>query len=263
MGYSISYVCISHQGFFRNSNQDNFLCGETFLPLEHKGTAKPLRGNIRAGKKAVFGIFDGMGGGRNGEAASYLAARSASRIRIGFRPLDALLEFCSRANHAVLDYGKHLGIDDLGTTATLLSFHRSHVQLCHLGDSRAYRFRNGRLTLLTQDQVLTGYPGRKAPLTQYLGMSPEDGNLEPFHLEAPLEPEDIYLICSDGLTDMLTGEEIRDILSAVPFSCAAEHLLNTALLRGGRDNVTLILCKNQVSSRIPTRIDRLFSGGII
>lgn len=263
MGYLISYVCVSHTGFLRKTNQDNFLCGKKFLPPEHNGTPSPLQGSVKPGRKALFGIFDGMGGGSKGEVASYLAAKAASLTRIGLRPLEALLDFCHRANHAVRDFSDSFAIGNMGTTATVLSFTSSHVRVCHLGDSRAYRLREGQLTRLSRDHILTGHSPGKPPLTRYLGMHPEDGTPEPFLAEAPLEPEDVYLICSDGLTDMLTEEEIRGILSTVPFSSAAEHLLNTALCRGGRDNITLILCKNQVSARIPMCIKRLFPGGIV
>lgn len=258
MGYTISYVCVSHTGFLRQANQDNFLCGKKFLPPEHNGTPSPLQGRVKPGRKALFGIFDGMGGSSRGETASYLAAKAAYMTPVGPRPLEGLLGFCHRANHSVRAFNEHYGIGSMGTTATVAAFSDTHIHLCHLGDSRAYRLREGQLTRLTRDHILTGQSPGKPPLTRYLGMRPEDGEMEPFLAEAPLAPEDIYLICSDGLTDMLTEEEIRGILSTVPFPSAAEHLLNTALCRGGRDNITLILCKNQVSARKPMRIKRLF-----
>lgn len=263
MGYLISYVCVSHIGFLRKTNQDNFLCGKKFLPPEHNGTPSPLQGRVKPGRNALFGIFDGMGGGSKGEVASYLAAKAASLTRIGLRPLEALLDFCHRANHAVQDFNDSFAIGNMGTTATVLSFTSSHVRVCHLGDSRAYRLRDGQLTRLTRDQVLSGCTAGKAPLSQYLGMAPEEGALEPFLAEVPLQPEDIYLLCSDGLTDMLTDDEIRRILSTVPFPSAAEHLLNTALCRGGRDNITLVLCKNQEFTRKPMCIKRLFPKCIV
>lgn len=263
MGYLISYVCVSHTGLFRQANQDNFLCGGTYLPAEHQGTQKPLRGSEKTEKGAVFGIFDGIGGGEKGEMASYLAAKTAAEIKIGIRPLISLRAICRRANDAIRDYGNHLDIGSMGTTATVLSFTGSHVHLCHLGDSRAYRFRDGILTRLTKDHVLSGSHGRKPPLTRYLGMSPEEDGPDPLLTSLPLATGDIYLICSDGLTDMLSEDEIRRILCTVPFDSMADHLLNTALCRGGRDNVTLILCKTKKCSRYPMLIHRLFSRNAI
>lgn len=260
MSYLISYICVSHTGLLRQTNQDNFLCGRHHLPAEHSGTAKPLRGALSTGKQAVFGIFDGIGGGYMGEVASWLAAKAASLIQPGARPLEALLEFSRQANRSIRAHSDHAGTGTMGTTATVAAFSHTHIHLCHLGDSRAYRFREGQLTQLTRDQVLEGCSGGKPPLTEFLGIGREP---EPFLAEAPLQPEDIYLLCSDGLTDMLTAAEISKILSAVPFHSAAEHLLNTALCRGGRDNITLILCKTQVSARKPMCIKRLFPGGTV
>lgn len=258
MSYLISYVCVSHTGFLRQTNQDNFLCGRHSLPAEHDGTPKPLRGSAKPGKRAIFGIFDGMGGGSKGEVASYLAARAAAVTPA--EGLGSLLDFCDRANASVRDYSTSFQTGTMGTTATVAAFDHSSIHLCHLGDSRAYRFRSGQLTRMTRDQVLAGCGIGKPPLTEYLG---NDREPEPFLVEAPLEPEDIYLLCSDGLTDMLSDGEISKVLSTVPFASAAEHLLNTALCRGGRDNITLILCKTQVSARKPMHIKRLFSKPVV
>ena len=88
-------------------------------------------------------------------------------------------------------------------------------------------------------------PGKKkAPLIQYLGMDPEEILIEPFIAKGDLKKGDQYLLCSDGLTDMLTNFEIADIMLNSPDAATcAENLIRAALEHGGRDNITVIVCR--------------------
>lgn len=243
MGYRISYAALSHRGNFRPRNQDNFLCAQAYLPSENRGTPTPLTGRLSSGKRPLFGVFDGMGGEEKGEVAAFLAAEAAARTRIGPDPREDLRHLCLRANDAIYDCTAALGLRAMGTTAALVTFADREAHLCNLGDSRIFRLRSGQLTQLSQDHVLPGVRGRKPPLTQYLGMSPEETALEPYVITERIRGGDLYLLCSDGLTDMLPEDEIRDILRAAPPADAAAQLLRQALSRGGKDNITLILCK--------------------
>lgn len=117
---------------------------------------------------------------------------------------------------------------------------------CNLGDSRAYRLRNGEFLQISHDHVETRSlaVGRKAPLTQHLGINPEDMLIEPYIAKDKVFPGDQYLLCSDGLTDMLTNFEISDImLSSEDAESCVTHLINAALEHGGRDNITVIICR--------------------
>ena len=89
-----------------------------------------------------------------------------------------------------------------------------------------------------------GRESRKAPLTQYLGYGTEEVLLEPYIAKGEIRRGDMYLLCSDGLTDMVTNFEITDIMlkSADTESCVQE-LIRSALEHGGRDNITVIFCK--------------------
>ena len=75
MGYTISYICVSHRGLCRQTHQDNFLCGGQILPPGTNGTPDALTGTLPSGPDALFGVFDGMGGEEMGEMGAYLAAR--------------------------------------------------------------------------------------------------------------------------------------------------------------------------------------------
>jgi protein phosphatase len=145
----------------------------------------------------------------------------------------------------------------MGTTVVMLQIHSSdttEAHVAHLGDSRAYRFRSSTLTPLTRDHtliekylargILTEKTAKTHPerhvLTQALGMSaPMRHSLS----SSPLEKEDLLLLCSDGLTKMLEDDDIRDILvnaKGDPIR-ACDNLIDTALDRGGTDNVTVVV----------------------
>lgn len=263
MDYRISYVCVSHRGLFRQIHQDNFLCDGHILPHTSRGTVSPIRGIRNAGNDALFGVFDGMGGEEMGEMAAFLAAQTAAQIRLGDQPQDDLLSFCRDASDTLTDYILANRLSAMGTTASVLSFTGAGIWLCHLGDSRIYRLRDGMLKQLTADHVLPWFPGRKPPLALYLGIPQEEEVLTPQILRLMPQAEDIYLICSDGLTDMVSRDEILHILNTTPYEKAAEVLLSRALSNGGRDNVTVITCKTQESARIPMFIKRLFRKSIV
>lgn len=243
MGYRISYTAFSHRGNFRRVNQDNFLCARTYMPSDNRGTPAPVTGSVSAGKRPLFGVFDGMGGEEKGELAAFLAAEAAANTRIGQHPMEDLSRYCQRANDLIYAHTAAQGLRAMGTTAALLAFTKKEVHLCSVGDSRIFRYRDGQLTQLSRDHVLPGVRGRKPPLTQYLGMPPEESFLEPYLITEPVKSGDLYLLCSDGLTDMLTAGEIQSILSAASPEDAGAILLEQALSRGGKDNITLILCK--------------------
>ena len=263
MGYTISYVCVSHRGLCRQPHQDNFLCGGQILPPGTNGTPDALTGTLPSGPDAIFGVFDGMGGEEMGEMGAYLAAREALNTRLEGKPRGCFLDFCRRANESLTEYIRSYQLSAMGTTASVLSFTEQGIWLCHLGDSRIYRLREGKLTRLTADQVLPWFPGKKPPLAQYLGLPPEEGEPKPQITRTDFRHGDIYLICSDGLTDLVTEDEICKILRSTPYQTAASALLSMALSRGGWDNVTVLTCKTQPTARIPMFIKRLFNQPIV
>lgn len=243
MYYQISYICLSHTGNVRRINQDNFVCDRQYMPSINRGTPTPLRGVVSSKTAPLFGVFDGMGGGEQGETAAFLAAAAAAETAIGRQPLKDLDGFCQRANQQICAHSADHGIRSMGTTAALLSFTKNGVSLCNIGDSRIYRFRGGQLAQLSQDHVLPWAYGTKPPLSQSLGIPENETILEPHLAREDLRDGDTWLICSDGLTDMLSPEEIQEVLSTAFLDRAAAQLLEQALSRGGKDNITLILCK--------------------
>ena len=250
MAYQIEYAYACHMGKVRNNNEDNFwCCGET-LAEEHQGIDHVGTGCVPQSDLPLLAVFDGMGGESCGEVASYLAAQSCgdfyrkNKRKLREDPRNFLEEACAEMNRAVCGYSRENRIQSMGTTAALLAFGRDGVFGCNLGDSRIYQARNGQFRQISSDHVLGGMMFGKAPLIQFVGIPEESMKLEPSIVREESAAGIRYLICSDGITDMLADGEIADILAIeVPVEETVGILLDRALKKGGRDNATLILCE--------------------
>lgn len=237
--YGAVYEGLTHTGRVRSGNEDDLLCAGRYLPAAH-GEAF-FGGRVTAGRRdALFGVFDGMGGEAFGEEAAFLAAKTAAGADPGTEDMAAgLLRTVHAMNRAVCDRARMEGVAAMGTTAVMIGLTCTEAVICSIGDSRAYLFRDGVLRMLSEDHVAKRPGQAKGPLTQCLGMDEETGILMPCIRAEPLQAGDLYLLCSDGLTDMLGDDEIREILKERGRD-AARALLRSALAAGGRDNITVI-----------------------
>ncbi|WP_153111941.1 Stp1/IreP family PP2C-type Ser/Thr phosphatase [Propionivibrio limicola] len=219
-------------------------------------------------------LADGMGGYNAGEVASSLAIMHLSS-RIGFslagRPAcathppsgqpyahDCLRDSIQSANMAILQAAaRHPECAGMGTTLAAALFFDNRVMVAHIGDSRCYRLRGEDFSLLTHDHSLlqeqldegkiTAAEARLSPnrhvLTRALGAE-ADARTE--IAEHDVRLGDLFLLCSDGLTDMLPERQIKRVLQnneADDLNTAACHLIDMANERGGRDNISLILVR--------------------
>ena len=205
---------------------------------------------------SFFCVFDGMGGGDFGEVASYTAAKTAREylaVEQHINPCDitpSLTEMCNVINQAVYQAGMNLGSDQTGSTLVGLYFHAGQVWICNLGDSRGYLLRGGRLLQISQDHTdaafmqENGITGRKPYLTQYLGIDPDEMMIEPYIKSYYLQEGDTFLICSDGVTDMVEEQEICRILAHnEDVGDCVDLLIQAALDGGGKDNITAIVVR--------------------
>lgn len=243
MRRNIRYICISHPGKVRKVNQDNFICDGQYMEPNDSEFPFPVRGVCLAETRPLFGVFDGMGGEQCGEAAAHIAARCAARLHVCCDSIQSLVSICHAANQSICDYSDEHHISSAGTTAAMLLFMNKHVLLCNIGDSKVFRFRSEKLEQLSTDHLCVAPFGVKPPLSQNLGISPKDMRIEPYARKFAYKTGDIYLICSDGLTDMVTNEEISKVLASTSLQHGAQQLVGKALENGGRDNITLLLCK--------------------
>ncbi|WP_344763363.1 Stp1/IreP family PP2C-type Ser/Thr phosphatase [Actimicrobium antarcticum] len=223
-----------------------------------------------------FGLLvlaDGMGGYNAGEVASSIATSIVpqvieSRLRLlAAAPSDSapedfgdlLIDAVSYANLAILDAAfDEPAYAGMGTTLVVALFQRGQLTLAHVGDSRCYRFRDEVLEQLTrdhsqlQDQIDAGlispelaqFAENRNLITRAVGI---DDALEVEVHTYPIAPDDVYLLCSDGLSDMLTAQQISDILHASGHSLqeAADNLVTSANDYGGSDNISVMLVRVQ------------------
>jgi PPM family protein phosphatase len=204
----------------------------------------------------LFAVADGMGGAQAGEVASRLTAAAFREFHEADRlpPDERLQAIIQEANRRIYDRAHaDSGFSGMGTTVTAALLTGGRVTIGHVGDSRAYRIRNGELEQLTDDHSLVGdlmRSGRLTPeeadahpqrsvITRALGTDPEV-DVDTLAIEA--EPGDLFLLCSDGLTTMVADDDILGVLAAAPtLDDAARALVSAANTGGGEDNVTVVL----------------------
>ena len=250
MRYTIHAACGCHPGKVRKNNEDNFYFAGKCLPAENSGLKHPVYYERPLNEPQCFSVFDGIGGENFGETAAFSAAKQmqdTERLLADFFISEKryLEELVQKMNTAVVNASNALHTCQMGTTLVALYFNTRHVYVCNLGDSRAYRLRSGEFLQLSHDHVSSRpvKKGEKAALTQYLGIDPEEMEIEPYIAKGELLAGDQYLLCSDGLTDMLTNFEISDImLKSEDAESCVNSLLQAALAHGGRDNITVIVC---------------------
>lgn len=241
MAQIIHYFYTSHVGRCRKSNQDNFYCDGVFMPAENAGTEGVISGSVKPSDDPVFAVFDGMGGEEAGEMAAYLASREMDNFYFDSGTEQGFFQFCKNANGSICDYTVANGISSMGTTAAMMRFTKEESGLCNIGDSKIFLLSQGTLTQLSYDHVGIPVFGRKPPLTQNLGIPEDEMLIDPYVAMGGYNTGDVYLLCSDGLTDMVSVSRIEEILNQYQGRAAAELLLQEALENGGRDNVTFVL----------------------
>jgi protein phosphatase len=232
-------------------------------------------------ENGILALADGMGGHRAGEVASRLATEvlmtgltaAATEFHTDLHqhaPLLAVQQSINRANSAIIEAGRaDVKYRGMGTTLALAVFHDNRVTLAHLGDSRIYRVRAGRLQLLTRDdsllrdQVELGLISpdeahqshNRSLVTRALGISDK---AEPHIAQEAAAPGDLYLVCSDGLNDLVDDADIELIMTSLQgnLPLAALHLVQSAKDNGGFDNVSVILAKVKQPFPADARIGR-------
>ncbi len=258
----LSGVVISDVGCIRPNNEDNYILGDyTNTNSSDQCTASVFFPHA-PGKRYFFGVFDGMGGGEMGE----LASRDTAVIfleaihRLGPSPSKEEVDLSLRnaflqANNRIVDMQKEYRV--FGTTGTVLCCNGVEFKIYHLGDSRAYLVRDGEMFQLTKDQTLAqmklevgmykeddpAVEADKHKLTEYIGRDWTRENIKPVESYwIPLEVGDRILLCSDGLYDMCTSEEITKILcDRQIIADTVTSLVETARSNGGEDNITCVL----------------------
>jgi protein phosphatase len=227
-------------------------------------TGRQRRGNEDSSyaHAPVFVVADGMGGAQAGEVASQIVVEAfAAGLPDEGTPEERLSVVVQKANREIHDRS-HSEAENagMGTTVTAAYLDDDSVVLAHVGDSRGYLLRDGELARLTEDhslveELLRGgklteeealeHPQRSV-ITRALGIEPI---VEIDTWTYPLRPGDVVLLCSDGLTSMISEQQVQDLIAQAPdLDTAADRLIEAANAAGGRDNITVVLFRVEQAS---------------
>lgn len=248
----ISYYAVSHAGKKREVNEDSFFVGDK--------TEEAC--GIKLNNSLDLSVCDGMGGEMYGDQASKKAVSVLMECCKRYRGelsqnFTCIEKACLEANDAVCDLMKK-NKARMGSTLTLVRFYDRNVVFVNLGDSKIFRLRQGILEQMSVDHtivarliadgVITKEEAKTHPsahkITQYLGIYPDEMIIEPHIRGEKIKTGDIYLLCSDGLTDMVDEDTITSVLwEKKKLDARGKKLLETALENGGKDNVTLALAE--------------------
>jgi serine/threonine protein phosphatase PrpC len=241
-------------GLVRPSNEDAFvvadLTGDSLLQEQQIA-------QFEVGQRGVLlAVSDGMGGHAAGEVASALVVESLRRSMAKHtgEAQDTLLEKAVlQANRDVWEAAHYPGRQNMGATLTAMFIHGAVAHIAEVGDSRAYLLRNGKVLQVTRDQSyvqLLVDSGALSPqeakaseasnvILQAMGLKPDVtvalGRLE-------LRDRDAFILCSDGLSNKVSVEELRDLVLTSPqLDVACTRLVELAKKRGGEDNITVVI----------------------
>jgi serine/threonine protein phosphatase PrpC len=244
----VKFVARSEIGHARENNEDKF---DFYEPDE-----EPLL----AARGSVYLVCDGMGGHNAGQIASELAAKQFlhAYYHLGGTAQEAARHAILQAHHYIAEMASKIPSRyGMGTTLTALILKQDEGILAHVGDSRCYRLREGVFEQLSRDHTLVArlveqgiitpeqarYHPQRNVIRQAVGVADPSEPLEPDIETFALQAGDLYLLCSDGLTDMVDDAEIEAIVREEPPTRAAWRLVDRALANGGRDNITVVLVR--------------------
>jgi serine/threonine protein phosphatase PrpC len=242
---TVRYRIMTHKGLLRSQNEDAHYAAHC-VKTENESASRYL-----------FAVADGLGGHHGGAIASRMALKSVKDVFLNWqggaanRMVRNALELANQEVF-IAGHSEPKIFDNMQTTLTAVALEQDSLAIGHVGDCRLYRLRNGGIELLTRDHTMANdmlkfhmiskeqaqqHPGRHQ-LTRSIGS-------EPFlHIDIireHIQPDDTYLLCSDGLWSELSDEDINTAMQGGNISNACEKLVGLALKAGAPDNITAIM----------------------
>ena len=244
-------AAISDVGNVRERNEDNLYFAGKILEEKHENIEQVWKKvwNLERGS-ALMAVYDGMGGEEHGEIASHIAAQTTQTEVKERREEDGpvfLEQLCKNINQKIGDAIAEYKCKRMGTTGAILLFEKDKMHCCNVGDSRIFLWENNSLNQIsvdhTNEQLLKdlGMVKQRPQLTQYLGIPEETLELTPSFSQHDIARVKKFLICSDGLTDMVPEEMIADIMREADLEKMCRTLVEEAKKAGGRDNITIVV----------------------
>lgn len=238
MSLVLEVVALTHPGLMRAQNEDAVAVGDWCGP---GAMTAPRAARLDLREPAVCLVADGLGGQAGGEVASALAVARLSADPAGLSAPDGIRAAVQSAHAEQLArMAADPALTGMGSTVVGVVAHGNRGRVFNVGDSRAYRWEGGYLGQVSVDDSLTK-PGLSHVVTQSLGGGPHLPPPVPHVLDVELHAGDCYLLCSDGLTDYASLDDLEDCLAEDDSAVAVSRLLEAALAGGGGDNVTVLL----------------------
>ena len=241
--YSV-VTALSHSGLVRDHNEDSLVIGQWTLCAAETDTPQTLVFPIAS--PLVVAVADGLGGHPGGDVASSLVVRELARAGRTLDSEQRLRDVLNACNRALYDFAADEPmLTAMGTTVAGVLLTSDQVLAFNVGDSRVYRHGPDGLRQVSVDDSPPLAPGQEHTVivTQTLGGGISYADVEPHVAAFPQSTEVRWLICSDGLTDLVRNETLNDLLQESEDSRAAFELWKAAIEAGGDDNITLTLVR--------------------
>lgn len=253
---ALNAAAVTNVGKIRSNNEDNYFINGKYRKNTEIPNSEECDNERR--RDYVFAVCDGMGGEARGEIASLIAVKALTKYADRKLKTSAA-EYFEYANRLICEeIEKNNGVR-MGSTIALVYIDEEDAFCYNIGDSRIYFYRDGELRLISKDHTQAqslvdmgllkkeeaSLSRGKHCLTQHLGIFPDEIIVQPdFSGGIELKKNDVLILCSDGVTDMVSEGEIKEILAEdLSAEATAHRIVEKALLAGGKDNSTAIAVK--------------------
>ena len=262
---NVTSAAVTNVGKVRGNNEDNYYVNGKYR--ENTDTLNEECEDSKQREAYVFSVCDGMGGEAYGELASLIAVKSLVKYA-DKKVNECINDYVTYANKLICNEIENNDGARIGSTLALLYIDETGAYGYNIGDSRIYLMRDGCFKQLSRDHTqaqsmvdmgllkpeeMNSHKG-KHKLTQHFGIFPDEIIIQPFESEViSVMENDIFILCSDGLTDMMDDDEIASVASEnLSPKDMASKLVDIAVEKGGKDNTTVVVAKiDKVSDERP------------
>ena len=254
MAFVLEAACGSFIGTARNENEDNFYFNNLFLPDENEEFNGVISCTLDTDKMQTFALFDGMGGELLGREAALTATtvfaecvRNKEKNKLDNKHFFA--DFCSKADDRICELAYESCVNTCGTTFAGIIYEGENVICYNIGDSKIFRIYENKISQIsaehTDKEILEKMGIEKKPvLLQYLGIKKHNVKIEPYFVKGTIKSNSYFVICSDGITDVIPPSSIYKYIKKYENSqLAVQAVLQEAKHLNALDNSTIIIIK--------------------